>query len=89
MIITTERHNGKLDTFELEKEMIERVTLRNGIPLIIFRPDLNYGSKLVSLDEKTDLAPEDVYELLQPYLITTQQNIDQHKFRALMAKHKN
>lgn len=89
MIITTERHNGKLDTFELEKEMIERVTLRNGIPLVIFRPDLNYGSKLVSLDEKTDLAPEDVYELLQPYLVTTPQNIDQHKLRALMAKHKN
>lgn len=89
MIITTERHNGKLDTFELEKEMIERVTLRNGIPLVIFRPDLNYGSKLVSLDEKTDLAPEDVYELLQPYLVITPQNIDQHKFRALMVKHKN
>ena len=89
MIITTERHNGKLDTFELEKEMIERVTLRNGIPLVIFRPDLNYGSKLVSLDEKTDLAPEDVYELLQPYLVITPQNIDQHKFRALMATHKN
>lgn len=89
MIITTERHNGKIDTFELEKEMIERVTLRNGIPLVIFRPDMNYGSKLVSLDGKTNLEPEDVYELLQPYLVTTPQNIYQHKFRALMAKHKN
>lgn len=89
MIITTERHNGNIDTFELEKEMIERVTLRNGIPLVIFRPDLNYGSKLVSLDGKTELEPEDVYELLQPYLVTTTHNIDQHKFRTLMAKHQN
>lgn len=89
MIITTERHNGNVDTFELEKEMIERVTLRNGIPLVIFRPDLNYGSKLVSLDGKTELEPEDVYKLLQPYLVTTTHNIDQHKFRALMAKHQN
>ena len=88
MIITTERHNGIIDTFELEKEMIERVTIRQGIPLVIFRPDLNFGSKLIALDGKPELEPEEVYELLQPYLVTTQQAIDQHKFRALLAKHK-
>ena len=89
MIITTERHNGKIDTFELEKEMIERVTLRQDIPLVIFRPDLNFGSKLIAIDGKTELEPEEVYELLQPYLVTTPQALDQHKFRALLAKHKS